>query len=215
VTECMSRFFNTAGRRSPSLAAMSHLSTAAAAMTEIVRGIEPDQLTNATPCTEYDVRALVNHLLFWGPSLEAAGRKEITPPPAAAESDVDLTGGDWASTLTTQLDSMAATWSAPEAWEGATRIVGPTETPAAVIGSMIVGELVVHSWDLATATGQELTLDDELLAYLHEQVTAGAEQGRRMGVYGPEVPVPASAPTLDRILGLTGRDPAWSGTVTA
>jgi uncharacterized protein (TIGR03086 family) len=194
---------------------MSHLSTAVEAMAATVLGINPDQLTNATPCAEYDVRALVNHLLFWGPSLEAAGRKEVTPPPAAAESEVDLTGGDWATTLTTQLDRTAATWSAPDAWEGATRIIGPDETPAAVIGHMIVTELVVHSWDLAAATDQKLALDDDLLADLYEQVAAGAEQGRQMGVYGPEVPVPASAPTLDRILGLTGRDPAWASTVRA
>jgi hypothetical protein len=41
-------------------------------------------------------------------------------------------------------------------------------------------------------------------------VFAGVEQGRATGMYGPEVAVPAGAPTLDRILGLTGRDPAWA-----
>jgi uncharacterized protein (TIGR03086 family) len=188
---------------------MSHLSKAAEAMAAIVHNIKPDQLADATPCAEYDVRALVNHLLFWGPSLAAAGRKEVVPPPAAAESDVDLTTGDWRGALLTQLDRTAEAWTPREAWEGATRIVGPTEIPAQVIGGMLVGEYVVHGWDLAAATGQPLALDDETLAYLLEEVSAGAEQGRQMGVYGPEVPVPAGAPALDRILGLTGRDPAW------
>ena len=179
-------------------------------MAAIVHTITPDQLANPTPCAEYDVRALVNHLLFWGPSLEAAGRKEIVPPPAAAESDVDLTAGDWRATLLTQLDRTAEAWTPKEAWEGAARIIGPTETPAPVLGSMIATELVVHGWDLAAATGQTPALDGDLLAYLHEEVSAGAEQGRQMGVYGPEVLVPAGAPTLDRVLGLTGRDPAWA-----
>lgn len=179
-------------------------------MAATVRAITPDQLANQTPCAEYDVRALVNHLLFWGPSLAAAGNKEIVPPSAAAESDVDLTTGDWRSALLTTLDDMDEAWTPQEAWEGATRIVGPTETPSRVIGGMIVGELVVHGWDLASATGQELTLDDDLLAFLLDELSAGAEQGRQMGVYGPEVPVPGDAPTLDRVLGLTGREPAWA-----
>ncbi len=184
---------------------------AAAAMAAVVRGLTPGLLSAPTPCADYDVRALVNHLLFWGPSLAAAGRKQVVPPPAAAESDVDLTAGDWAADLLAQLDRTAAAWSAPDAWEGGTRIFGPDETPAPVIGGMLVGELVVHGWDLARATGQHLPVDDELLAYLYEEVSAGAEQGRQMGVYGPEVPVPGDAPTLHRVLGLTGRDPAWAG----
>ena len=44
----------------------------------------------------------------------------------------------------------------------------------------------------------------------NDTMFAGVEQGRKMGLYGPEVAVPADAPTLDRILGLTGRDPAWT-----
>jgi uncharacterized protein (TIGR03086 family) len=190
---------------------MSHMSSAAATMATIVRTVSADQLSAPTPCAEYDVRTLVNHLLFWGPSLEAAGRKEVLPPPAATESDVDLAGPDWAATLTAQVDRTATTWSAPAAWEGTTRFVGP-ESPAATIGGMVVIELCVHAWDLASATGQTLALDDDLLAYLHEEVTAGAEMGRQYGVYGPEIAVPAGASTLDRVLGLTGRDPAWART---
>jgi len=65
-------------------------------------------------------------------------------------------------------------------------------------------------WDLAVATGQRLELPSGLLAHLHDTMLAGVEQGRQMGMYGPQVAVPADAPTFDRILGLTGRDPAWA-----
>ncbi|MCA1655021.1 MAG: TIGR03086 family protein [Pseudonocardiaceae bacterium] len=206
----MSRLFKTVRVPPASLVAMSHLSRAAAAMAEIVRGIRADHLSAPTPCAEYDVRALVNHLLFWGPSLEGAGRKEAVPPPAAADTDVDLTTGDWAGDLLTQLDRTTAAWAASSAWEGDTVMGSPMELPAAVIGDMIVGELVVHGWDLARATGQTLELDDELLTYVHAAVASGAEQGRDMGIYGAEVAVPATAPMLARIVGLTGRDPEWS-----
>jgi uncharacterized protein (TIGR03086 family) len=75
---------------------------------------------------------------------------------------------------------------------------------------MVVGELAVHGWDLAVATGQRLDLPADVLAYLQDAMLAGVQQGREMGLYGPEVVVPADAPTWNRILGLTGRDPAWA-----
>jgi len=188
---------------------MSHLSDAAGAMAAIIRNITPDQLANPTPCAEYDVRALVNHLLFWGPSLAAAGRKELVPPPAAEESAVDLTAGDWRGDLLAVLDTVISSWEPGTAWEGMTRMGTPHEMPAALIGDMITGEFVVHGWDLAVATSQRLDLAADLLTYVHGAVGAGVEQGREMGLYGPEVAVPAEASTLDRILGLTGRDPSW------
>ncbi|MBB2915174.1 uncharacterized protein (TIGR03086 family) [Streptosporangium becharense] len=177
---------------------------------EIILGIEPGQLDAPTPCEEYDVRGLVNHLLFWGPSLEGAARKEAVPPPAATETDVNLTGGDWATELRVQVGRILTAWSEPAAWEGTTHMGGPAELPASLVGGMVVGELVVHGWDLARATGQNPVWDDDLVAYVHEEVAKTAEQGREMGIYGPEVPVQVSAPMLDRVLGLTGRDPAWS-----
>jgi uncharacterized protein (TIGR03086 family) len=173
------------------------MSTAAGALADVVRAIESDQLTNPTPCTKFDVRELVHHLLYWGPSLEGAARKENVPP-----SDVDVT--DWRGALLAQLTRTVEAWAPASAWEGDTSM-----GPAKVVGEMIVGEWVVHAWDLARATGQTLDLPADLLAYVYDGVAAGAEQGREMEIYGPEVPVPSDAPLLDRVLGLTGRDPAW------
>jgi uncharacterized protein (TIGR03086 family) len=185
----------------------SFVAAAATVLEEILGNIKPDQLEAPTPCRDRDVRAMLNHLLFWGPSLEGAARKEAVPPPAEDEADVDLTAGDWAAALGAQLDRITEAWSAPSAWEGSTRMGGPMELPAPLIGGMVVGELVVHGWDLARATGQRPEWDGDLLEYLLGEVAATAEQGREMGVYGPAVAVPETAPTLDRVLGLTGRDP--------
>lgn len=174
---------------------------------EVVGDIKPDQLGAPTPCAEYDVRKLVNHLLFWGPSLEGAARKEIVPPPAGEESSLDLTTGDWAADLTAQLTRTAQLWSAPDAWTGTTHMGGPTEMPAEMVGGMVLTEVVVHTWDLAQATGQSPTWDEDLLDQVHRDLVPTAQMGRDLGVYGPEVPVPADAPLLHRILGLTGRKP--------
>jgi uncharacterized protein (TIGR03086 family) len=185
---------------------------AAGVLREIVGQVKPDQLAAPTPCTEFDVRKLVNHLLFWGPSLVGAARKETVPPPAESEADVDLTAGDgdWQAALLAHVENVVDAWSRPEAWEGVAHIGGPTELPADLIGGMVVGELVVHGWDLARATGQQPAWDDELLAYLRGEVERSAEWGRQMGVYADEVTVPETAPPLDRVLALSGRDPAWS-----
>ncbi|MFE6925605.1 TIGR03086 family metal-binding protein [Nocardia sp. NPDC057663] len=182
---------------------------AAEPLSKLLRTITPDRLAAPTPCTEFDVRALLNHLLFWGPSLIGAARKEAITPPAAAESDVDLTEGDWAAALDTQLDDLATTWRNPDAWQGVTHMGGPMPLPAPLVGGMVVGELIVHGWDLARALGATAQWDDGLLRYAYDETAATADQGRAMGIYGPEIPVAPDAPLLDRILGLTGRDPAW------
>jgi uncharacterized protein (TIGR03086 family) len=188
----------------------NHIARAAERFTEIARNVKPDQLADPTPCTEFDVRRLVNHLLFWGPSLVGAARKELVPPPAESESDVDLTTGDWAAALVDHATRTAAAWGSPAAWDGVTHMGGPMELPAELVGGMVTGELVLHSWDLARASGQSPAWDEDLLRYVHDEVARSADLGRTMGIYGPEVDVPADASTLDRVLALSGRDPGWT-----
>lgn len=189
--------------------AHSLIEKAAAPILSTVRGVRADQLGAPTPCREYDVRALINHLLYWGPSLEAAAHKRSVPPPGKSEQAVDLTAGDWAGRLVEQIDRTAAAWREPEAWTGMTVMVSPSGIPAATVGGMVLVEFVVHGWDLARATGQEPAWDGEVLDVLYDEVARTAEQGRAYQVYGEPVPVPDGAPTLARILGLTGRDPDW------
>ncbi|EXG79840.1 TIGR03086 family metal-binding protein [Cryptosporangium arvum] len=168
---------------------------------DVVRTIRDEQLGAPTPCREFDVKALVDHLLQWGPALVGAARKEEVGPVEPPK--------DWRKALDAHFDELVTGWGAPAAWEGTTRMGGPTEFPAPMIGGMVLAELVVHGWDLARATGQSPRWPEEVLRPLVAEARGMAEQGRQMGIFGPEVPVPADAPSLDRILGLTGRDPAW------
>ncbi|HEX5543758.1 MAG TPA: TIGR03086 family metal-binding protein [Micromonospora sp.] len=185
---------------------MQHLMTEAAAeMTAVVRAVKPDQLALPTPCTEYDVRTLVNHLIYWsGFFSEAAAGKQL--PPEGAQRD--YTDGDWAEIFAEQSGRAAATWAKPGAWEGVSQLAG-TPMPASVVGSLLLAELVLHGWDLAVATGVRPAYSDEVAQATLGILRQAADQGRAAGIFAEPVPVPVSAPPLDQALGLSGRDPRW------
>ncbi|WP_369634323.1 TIGR03086 family metal-binding protein, partial [Nocardia sp. JMUB6875] len=164
---------------------------AAQTMVTIIDAIKPDQLDAPTPCREFDVRALISHLLHWSPVLEGAGNKQPTPAPDGPETG--HTPDDWPRALESRVTATAAAWSVPEAWTGSAPF-DTGELPAHLAGGMVLTELVIHGWDLAKATAQQPIWDPDLLAYLYEEVTNTAETGRQMGIYGPEVPVPAATP---------------------
>jgi len=170
----------------------------------VVRGVKPDRLDAPTPCGDWTVRHLLDHLLEWGPALAAAGRR-AEPAASGRKAEPVQAGQD----LEAVYDDLVTAWSDPAAWEGTTRVGGPQELPAAMIGGMVLAEVVVHGWDLARATGQEVDWDPGLLEVVHREIAATAEMGREMGIYGPPVPVDGSEPVLARALGLTGRDPHW------
>lgn len=89
---------------------------------------------------------------------------------------------------------------------------GGVDLPAEIAGVVAVDELVIHGWDLARATGQEYAPDraalDTSYAFLLE---SAGEEGDGGDIFGPVVPVPDDAPLLDRAVGLSGRDPGWTG----
>lgn len=168
-----------------------------------------DDLGAPTPCEGYDVRGLLNHLLYWGPWLVAAGRHEDPPSPGAGEAGADLVTAGWAAALEKQTETLVEVFETPAAWTGTTKL-GTAELPAAVIGGMVLGEFVLHGWDLARASGRSLHCAPAAAGAVLESARAMGEQARAMGVYGPEVPVPADAAVVDRALGAAGRDPSWS-----
>ncbi|WP_344620864.1 TIGR03086 family metal-binding protein [Dactylosporangium salmoneum] len=170
---------------------------AAHGMLAVVDRIGPGDLTAPTPCGGWDVAGLREHLLEWGPPLEGAARKESVAPGATGVP------------LREQVERLAEAWGKPDAWAGTTRM-GTVELPADLVGGMVLGEFVLHGWDLARALGAPVTWSDEILRQLYAEIARSADQGRAMGVYGAEVPVPQDAPLLARCLGLSGRDPDWT-----
>ena len=188
----------------------NELMAAAAPQAErVVAGVREDQLDNPTPCAEWTVRRLLNHLLLWSGTINALAAKREPIPGDLKDGETDYVAEPgWAKEFARSLDSAVAAWSAPGALEGTTSM-GRSDMPAEVVVQMLFGELVFHVWDLAKATGQPFECSEEL-AEAARRVVEMFESGREHGVYKPVVDVPADASALDKALALSGRDPNWS-----
>lgn len=190
---------------------MLDLTAAAHRMTGVLAGIRDDQLAAPTPCAHATVGALVDHVHGLAQAFTAAARKDLGPmtdqPPEAATGNL---ADDWRSDAPVRLAALAEAWRDPDAWTGMTR-AGGVDLPANIAGLVALDELVVHGWDLATATGQSYTCGSaELAACTAFAESITDEQRDAGGLFGPAVPVPDGAPALARLIALTGRDPAWS-----
>jgi uncharacterized protein (TIGR03086 family) len=124
----------------------------------VIAGVRPDQLDLPTPCSEWDVRALVNHLVGGHFYFTAALRGQqmdanATPPDFAANNP--------AGTFAQASGEMLKAWREPGAMDRTVQtMVGAM--PAVVLIGMWTNDNVVHAWDLARATGQDESLDPEL-----------------------------------------------------
>jgi uncharacterized protein (TIGR03086 family) len=165
-----------------------------------------------TPCPDYDLRTLVDHLA-WGAVLSqrSATRTPFEHDWSAGTPAPFLEGRapeEWAAALAPELDAAADAWADPAAWEGDT-VMGSAAMPASVVGPMMLAEFVLHGWDVARAAGVAYEVPAELGRAVLAAVEPLARMGRDGGWYGPEVAVPDDAPAFTRALGLTGRDPSW------
>ncbi|AXG78451.1 TIGR03086 family metal-binding protein [Streptomyces paludis] len=169
----------------------------------VVRGITDEQLAAATPCGEYDVDALVGHLLQVVENFQELARKRDADFGTAPER---LTG-EWRDRFAAETVRLVAAWAAPDAEEGMSGAMG---LPARTVGAMALGDLTVHGWDLARATGQPYEPDAAVVAAVGAEFAALAPMARSMGVFGEPVAVAEGAGPFAELLGLTGRDPRWT-----
>lgn len=182
---------------------------ATTAVAEVVAGIRDDQLDAPTPCPDYSVADLLDHLAGLSLAFTDAARKQSGPGGEGGAGDASRLDADWRTSIPARLAGLADAWSAPAAYDGLT-YAGPIEMPAPVAAQVALDEVVVHGWDLARATGQPYDPDaaavEISLAFASSFETP---PGAGDGPFGPPVPVPADAPALDRLIGATGRDPGW------
>jgi uncharacterized protein (TIGR03086 family) len=166
-----------------------------------------------TPCRDYDLRTLVDHLA-WAAVLSqrSATRTPFEHDWTSGQSAPFLEGRrpeEWADALAPELDAAADAWADPAAWEGDT-LMGTAPMPASVVGPMMLAEFLLHGWDVARAVAAPYEVPEPLGQAVLAAVEPLAGMGRDGGWYGPEVAVAADAPAFERALGLTGRDPAWA-----
>lgn len=178
----------------------------------VARGITDEQLAADTPCPAYAVRNVLGHVLHLAVAFRDAARKDLgtttDSAPGAHDTPPDI-GPGRREELPGALDELAEAWRDPDAWQGDTR-AGGVPLPGAVAGAVALNELVLHGWDLARATGQAYApADADLEACRALLVSFAAEATGPDGPFGVPVPVPPDAPLLDRVVGLSGRDPQW------
>ncbi|MER0480831.1 TIGR03086 family metal-binding protein [Streptomyces sp. Edi2] len=189
---------------SPPISAL--LEAAADAALPVLRGVRDDQLGLPTPCAEYDLRALLNHLF----------QVVVAFQTLAAKKDVDFSttpdrlgeyGARWPDRFADETARLVEAWAAPGAEDGLT---GGMNLPARTVGAMVLLDLTVHAWDVARATGRPYAPPVGCVAELRTLVAQMAPTARKMNVFADPLPVPPGAPALDVLLAETGRDPYWT-----
>ena len=179
-------------------------------LARLVAGISDDDLTADTPCADTPLAAMLDHVDSLALAFTQAAAKTAPPdggpPPAAAAENLTA---DWRTRIPERLGALADAWRVPDAWTGMTG-VGGLQLPGEVTGAVAIDELIVHGWDIAVATGQQLRAEPQLVeaAYGFVRATAAQNPTGVPGLFGPPVDVADDAPLLDRLIALTGRDPA-------
>ncbi|MGI9149339.1 MAG: TIGR03086 family metal-binding protein [Chloroflexota bacterium] len=166
----------------------------------IVARVRHAQAGLSTPCSEFDVRALVNHTVYDVQLFTAMLKGQELGSP-----DADLIEDDWAAAYQTASGALMAAWQHRGTAGTLNTRIG--EFPATWAVHQHTADLAVHAWDIATATGQPTLLDPEVgrdaLAWARENLKP-QYRGR---AFGPEVEVPENAPVYERLAGVFGRNP--------
>ncbi len=179
--------------------AVEQLGLAFAAVGDLITKVRPEQWSAPTPCTDWTVRRLVNHLIGMNRVFAALLADEPAPRSAADHVEDDPAGAyrDSAARLQAAFDApgvLERTYSGPlGAATGAERL------------QIRLYDLLAHGWDLAQATGQPAALPDDLceqsLAFVRTQLTEHARPGR----FGPAQMGAEHAPAIERLVAFLGR----------
>lgn len=167
----------------------------------VIAGVRPDQLDQTTPCSEWDVRALINHLIGGHFYFTAALRGEqmdanATPP--------DFAANDPAGTFAQASTEMLKAWREPGSLDRTVQtLMGPM--PAPMLIGMWTNDNLVHAWDLARATDQDENLDPDLatqMLAMVRQVNLPRGEGAPFKI---EQPCPQSAIPEQKLAACLGR----------
>ncbi|MBA2450353.1 MAG: TIGR03086 family protein [Chloroflexi bacterium] len=172
----------------------------------VIRGVREDDLTKPTPCTDWDVRALVNHMAGVCIGFTAAldGTK-VEPPP---RQPVDVLGSDPGGSYASISRRLLDAWQTPGALER-TLAMPIGDLPGAVGINIVLADQLLHTWDLAKALGRPYTMDADLAEttlQMMQQMMRPEFRGPGQG-FAEAVPCAEDAPVQERLVAFAGRKP--------
>jgi len=190
------------GPDSPPTDELASAEAALGALQHVLHPISRDELSKSTPCSEYDVMQLTDHLL-----------NSVTLLGGAAGAEVPDRNTDYS----VEQQVVGAARPALDAWHhrglSDTVTLGPNELPATFAVSILTLELLVHGWDYAAATKHPMNVAESLADYVLGLAKKVINPQTRATVgFAEAVVVPDDASALDRLIAFTGRDPAAART---
>jgi uncharacterized protein (TIGR03086 family) len=172
----------------------------------LVAGVGTEQWHEATPCAEWDVRALVHHLLYeqhWvSPLLDG-----LTIEQVGNRFEDDLMGDDvseWPRLVGSSIEDAHTAVARPAVLERTVHL-SYGDAPAEEYVMQLTADLAIHGWDLARATGQDDTLDGNVVRGLLPWTEANVDMWADMGLFAPRIEVDQDASEDVRVLALMGR----------
>ena len=169
-----------------------------------VAAIGSTQMDWPTPDDDWDVRALLNHVIsgnLWAVELAAGATIEQV----GDRFDGDLAGDDPLGAYVSSGQAAAAAFEVPGALEAPCAVsYGPV--PGSVYAGHRFIDVLIHGWDLAKATGQDTALDPTLVAAAQEVLAPQIEMLQASGAFGSPVDVGGDADPQAQLLGTLGRN---------
>ena len=152
-----------------------------------------------SPCTEWDARGVVEHVIGFHEILvlRPLGVKANRPRKDAAAR--------WRATEEAILEAIGRDGVLDDDVD----VLGGGRTGLRNLVATLTTDVIVHTWDLARADGQDVRLDPELVDAAYERASKARDAFKASDMFGPEIPVPEDADTQSKLLGIMGRDPNW------
>jgi uncharacterized protein (TIGR03086 family) len=182
------------------------------AFTDRVHAVREDQWSAPTPCEDWDVATLVQHMIdehLWaapllhGQDLEAAGKIVEGTRRLPVEGGVGANLAEqWDEAITASADA----FTAPGVLDR-TVSLSRGQTPASEYLAEMISDLTVHAWDLGKGIGYSEPLPEQLVSFVYEMARKVGDLSST-GLFKPAVEVPEDAPTIDKLVALSGRQPS-------
>jgi uncharacterized protein (TIGR03086 family) len=168
---------------------------------KIVHGVTAEQLGEPTPCSEFDVRALLNHMMGGLDMLRTAAEGGEAKMPEGDQFGAEP-GKEYDVRAAKLIDVVKQPGTLEKTW-----VMPFAPMPGQMMASIAFVEHVTHGWDLAKATGQDTTIPDDLIAECRGVVEPMDAMWRMDGVLKNKIDVPESASATDRYAAFMGRQP--------